>query len=263
MVRSATDGHAKRPRLPAAEAAIISGSGLAVVPAGLTVEDEIPYAELGWPLGTVVGHRSRLLVASGSVGTVALACGRSHRYEGFSAAELERPVRDLAAAGVRRLVITCATGSLAPDLRPGDVVVAHTVIDLQRAPRAHAPRLEVCSPAAALAAAGVLAPDMAARTGVYVAVSGPQYETPAEAAWLGRFGDVVGMSAVHEVRAAGACGLPVHLVAAVTNRAGASLAHEEVLTVARDVADGLQRSLGQLLWCQEAWPADGVSGDGG
>lgn len=229
--------------LPPADVAVIFGSGLAVVPEGLTVGREMSYAELGWAVGAVAGHGGRLLAA----GRVLLAFGRSHLYEGRTAGELERPVRDLAAAGVRRLVAVCATGSLAADLRRGDVVVAHTVVDLQTAPGAEASLLPVCTPQAAAATACVLAPDLGARAGVYVAVPGPQYETPAEAAWLGGLGDVVGMSAAPEVRAGLAAGVAVRVLAVVTNPSGVGLAHDEVLAAGSVTAQPLRRALGRLV----------------
>jgi len=256
----------QRGGVPAASAAVVFGSGLAVEPDGLAVEREIPYTRLGWPVGGVAGHGSRLLVAgatgrsggaargSGTApGVILLAFGRSHFYEGWSRTELERPVRDLAAAGVRRLVVTCATGSLAGDLRPGDVVAAHTVVDLQAAPDEEAPRLPVCAADAAARLAAALAPDLAARAGAYVAVAGPQYETPAEAAWLAGFGDVVGMSAVHEVRAALDAGVDVRLLAVVTNRSGAGLDHDEVLAAGAGAAAGLRRVLCRVLGDERLW----------
>lgn len=253
--------------VPAASAAVVFGSGLALVPDGLAVAREIPYAELGWPVGGVAGHGSRLLVTRAAPrsadtsravavpgpGVVLLAFGRSHLYEGWSRAELERPVRDLAVAGVRRLVVTCATGSLASDLRPGDVVVAHTVVDLQAAPEEEAPRLPVCAADAAERLAAALTPDLGARAGAYVAVAGPQYETPAEAAWLAGFGDVVGMSAVHEVRAALDAGVDVRLLAVVTNRSGAGLDHDEVLAAGAGAAAGLGRALSGVLGDERLW----------
>ncbi len=238
--------------LPRAWAAVISGSGLAVVPGDLVVTDDIGYAELGWQVGAVAGHQGRLLVA----GDVLLACGRAHSYEGFDEHQLEVPVRALAAAGVRRLVLTCACGSLRDDLGAGDGVVAHTVVDLRGAsPGAVPPVTPVCTAGAAEETAAALGQDAAARSGVYVAVTGPQYETPAEAAWLAGMGDVVGMSAAPEVRAATDEGVAVRLLAVVANRAGASVGHEEVLAVAERVRRKLRRALARLLDPNLPWQA--------
>jgi purine-nucleoside phosphorylase len=238
-------------RLPSASAAVVFGSGLAAVPDGLDVTMELPYAGLGWPPGGVPGHEGRLLVA----GDTLLAFGRSHGYEGLTEAELERPVRDLAAAGVRYLILLCACGALAPGLEAGHVLAVHTVVDL-RFPVEHTPpRLTVCSSAAALSVVAGLAPDLTARAGTYVAVAGPQYETPAEAAWLAGLGDAVGMSAAPEVRAAAAEGMAVRLLAVVTNRAGAALGHDEVLAAGERVRRSLRRALARLLGPSAGRPA--------
>ena len=122
--------------VPAADAAIVFGSGLAVVPDGMSVDRRVSYAALGWPRSGVAGHGGEVAVA----GRTLLALGRCHAYEGWSRTELERPVGALAAAGVSRLVVTCATGALRDDLRPGDVVVVERVVDLQTAPEVR-PRL--------------------------------------------------------------------------------------------------------------------------
>jgi purine nucleoside phosphorylase len=237
--------------LPSASAAVVFGSGLAAVPDGLDVTVELPYAELGWPTGGVPGHEGRLLAA----GETLLAFGRGHSYEGFTEAELERPVRDLAAVGVRRLVLLCACGALAPGLEAGHVLAVHTVVDL-RFPVEHTPPgLAVCSPAAAESAVTCLAPDLTARAGTYVAVAGPQYETPAEAAWLAGLGDAAGMSAAPEVRAAAAEGVDVRLLAVVTNRAGAALGHDEVLAAGERVRRSLGHALTRLLDPGAARPA--------
>lgn len=237
--------------VPAAERAVVFGSGLSAVPAGLHVERRIDYAALGWPQGGVTGHSGELLVA----GQTMLAFGRAHAYEGWSREALERPVRDLAAAGVARLLVTCAAGGLAEDASPGELVVVSAVVDLQSPPAAEPPVIEVCPDAAVRAVTRAVGGSLPVRTGVYAAVAGPQYETPAETRWLAGVADVVGMSAVHEVRAARACGVPVRLLAVVTNRAGCSLDHDEVLRVGRRAAAQLRAVLRRLLSDPAVWAA--------
>ncbi len=180
------------------------------------------------------GHANRLLLVEAPAGSgarlrLALACGRPHLYEGWDETALGRCVNDLCAAGVSRFLLTNSTGALRPEVEPGIVVVCSTVVDLQRAPQGEAPPvLEVCAPGAAALAARVFAPQ--ARCGVYVAVAGPQFESPAEVAWLCRYGDVVGMSAAPEVRAAHAAGATCCLLALVANRAAAVGSHDDVLS---------------------------------
>jgi len=239
-------------RVPPGDVAVVFGSGLSVVPDGAAVEEEVSYEELGWPATEVAGHPNRLLaigwtLASGRRLRALLAFGRPHLYEGWERAELERPVRDLAAAGVPALVATNAAGSLGPGIAAGTALVVTELIDLQRAPRDRAPVLRVAADTEAARLAAALAPALPAGTGRYVAVPGPQYETPAEAAWLRSLGEVVGMSTAPEVACALALGLPVCAVSLVVNVSGASLDHAEVVAAAGRVAGGLARGLGPLV----------------
>lgn len=238
----------------APEAAVVFGSGLAALPAGARVEAELAYADLGWPVTAVAGHRNVLglvrLPLAGAGGEarelrLAVACGRGHRYEGFTAEELGRPLVDLAAAGARRFVLTNSCGGLRPAAAPGRLVVCHTVADLQQPPPGpEPPRLAVCPPPAAAAlAAALAAAGVAAVPGTYVAVPGPQFETPAEARWLAGYGEVVGMSGAPEVRAALALGVDCCLLAAVANRSGAPLSHDDVLAAGAGLAAALARAL--------------------
>jgi purine nucleoside phosphorylase len=180
-------------------AAVVFGSGLAGLPRGARVEVELGYSELGWPCTDVPGHANLLRLVSvpmpvretrspaarespaAVVGTPAtapgarlrlvLACGRPHHYEGWSRAELGRPVADLAAAGVRRLVLTNSCGALCPAVVPGDMISCHEVVDLQAPPRSGEPeRLRVCDEAEALAVGAVVRRVVAADASSRVAV---------------------------------------------------------------------------------------------
>ncbi len=239
-------------RLPPGDLAIVSGSGLALVPEGAEVIDEIDYADLGWPATCVAGHPTACCWRAGRpTGAralrVLLACGRPHLYEGWSAAELARPVDDLAGPGPawsaahqrrrelstrpsRRAARWSSRRSSTCRVEPGD----------------EAPVLPVTGAAEARRLAAALGPGLAARPGGYVAVPGPHYETPAEAAWLRRYGEVVGMSTAAEVRAAARHGLPVRVLSLVTNVSGAALDHAEVLAAGALLAEGLGRGLGAL-----------------
>jgi purine-nucleoside phosphorylase len=240
-----------------AHAAVVFGSGLAALPPGAAVRAELGYGELGWPCTAIPGHGNVLqLVELTSVAArglrLILACGRAHGYEGLPPEELERPVRSLAAAGVARFVLTNSSGALRPAFAPGEVVACTAVVDLQAPPEGAAPlRLRVCSAAEAAAVAAAVAP-APARTGVYVAVAGPQFETPAEVAWLARHGDVVGMSGAPEVRAARAAGAACCLLALVVNRAAAVGSHEDVLAFGGRLAGTLAAGLGAVVTAR--WP---------
>jgi purine nucleoside phosphorylase len=242
-----------------AQAAVVFGSGLESLPAGAVLEDELGYAELDWPCTVVPGHANVLRLVSGVAAggarlRLALACGRPHFYEGWPAEELGRPVRDLAAAGVTRLALANSTGSLRPSVDPGEVVVCHAVVDLQAPPPSSGPpRLAVCGRARAAAVAAALgAHGVAASSGVYCAVSGPQFETAAEVAWLAGYGEVVGMSAAAEVRASALAAAECLLLAVVANRAAEVGSHEEVLRRGAQGARSLSSGLGVALAAR--WP---------
>jgi purine-nucleoside phosphorylase len=239
-------------RLPPADLAVVSGSGLAVVPAGAEVVDEFRYDELGWPASGVPGHADRLLVADWPTPgrrplRLLLACGRCHLYEGRAPRQVGRAVDDLVAAGVRGLLATNAVGALDPALDSGDAVVVTSVIDLQGALHGPTRVLDVTDAHAAGRLARALSPHLRGSVGRYVAVPGPQYETPTEAAWLRSFGEVVGMSAGVEVRAARRHGLPVRVLSLVANRSGAVSDHAAVLGVAKLLETRLSAALAALV----------------
>ena len=252
---------AARSRLAAfgAQALVVFGSGLAVLPHGAVVHDELAYVDLGWPCTAVRGHANvlRLVKVAGAdscAGTrLALACGRPHAYEGWPQDALPHCVRDVVGLGVPHVVLTNSCGSLRAAVQPGDVVVCDTVVDLQAAPSGPRPSsLPVCPQRAAVAVAQALASGGPARTGTYVAVAGPQFESPAEVAWLGRWGAVVGMSAAPEVRAAHDLGAEACLLALVVNRAAEVGSHDDVLVAGSDAAGRLAAGLLPALTAR--WP---------
>jgi purine nucleoside phosphorylase len=238
-------------------AAVVFGSGLAALPPQAVLRAELGYGELGWPCTAVPGHRNVLQLAELTTGAaaglrLALACGRPHGYEGWPREELERSVRGLAAAGVSAFVLTNSCGALRSAVTPGEVVVCTAVVDMQAPPPDEAPvGLEVCTAGEARAVAAAVAP-APVRSGVYVAVAGPQFETPAEVAWLAGHGDVVGMSAAPEVRAVRAVGAACCLLALVVNRAAAVGSHEDVLAFGGRLAGTLAAGLGAVVTAR--WP---------
>ena len=240
------------------DAAVVFGSGLAALPFGARLEGELAYDALGWPVTAVPGHLNVLRLArvprpAGGELRLALACGRPHRYEGWSDAELEAPVRGLAAAGVTRLVLTNSCGAVRPGAPVGGVVVCSEIVDLQRPPAsAEPPRLPVCPAAACARVAAALGPVDVLSSGVYVAVAGPQFETPAEVAWLAGYGDVVGMSAAPEARAALATGVECCLLGLVANVAAAVGSHEQVLAAGQRLAGLLTAGLSGAVAAR--WP---------
>lgn len=215
---------------------VVLGTGLGELAERLDDSFSMPSEQTGFlPRSTATGHAGRIV--SGCLGGLPLVTlqGRVHGYEGFGADVLTRGVDLLAALGVERLLLTNAAGGLDATMRPGDIVVLHDHIDMVRRtermlpascqpPRPANPRPgrvggEVYEPA--LVDRGVAAAarqGFRCRSGVYVYVSGPTYETRAEYRMFRRIGgDVVGMSTVPEALRAHALGLEVTAASVVTN----------------------------------------------
>jgi inosine/guanosine/xanthosine phosphorylase family protein len=249
-------------------AGIVLGSGLssaadAVMGAAREGALEIAYAELpGFPAPTVVGHVGRLWI--GEVGDRALAVfqGRVHFYEGHGMAMASLTSRVSAQLGARTMVLTAATGGLDPAIPPGSLVVLRDQINLMGVNPLTGWRMPDGSPAfvdvsevydSALAAAALTsarehAGAELARDGVYVALPGPSYETPAETRMLlGLGGTVVGMSTVPEAVASRALGMRVLGLAFVTNAAGVPVSHEEVLQASKAASEKIGRVLLDLV----------------
>jgi xanthosine phosphorylase len=217
-----------RPRL-----GVVLGSGLGGVADAMGDPVAIDYADLpGFPRPAVEGHAGRAVLGR-LAGVPALVLqGRAHLYEGAGPAAIVAPVRALRLTGVETLLLTNAAGSLREDLRPGGLMLLADHINLTGAnplvgpnddalgPRfpslrdAYEPRLRAVLRDTA-ADLGI-----ALGEGVYLAVSGPSFETPAEIRAFRALGaDAVGMSTVHEVIAARHAGLRVAAISAITNLA--------------------------------------------
>ena len=229
------------------EIGIVLGSGLGGLADDLEDAVAIPFAELpGWPAATAPGHVGRLLLGRLGGRAVVMLQGRFHLYEGNDPGLVVQPMLLFRALGARVVVLTNAAGGLDPSFGPGTLMIMRDHINLtgrnpligpnadELGPRfpdmteAWSPRLRAGLHAAA-AAEGV---EM--REGIYVGLTGPTYETPAEVRMLAALGgDAVGMSTVLECIAARWVGLEVCGVSLVTNAGagytGAPLTHEEVL----------------------------------
>lgn len=240
---------------------VILGSGLAAVADAVEDPVVVGYEELpGFPRPTVAGHAGRAVL--GRVGGVPVAVlqGRAHLYEGGQLDALRAPVRALRAAGAEFLVITNAAGSLRPEVGPGSLMaitdhINLTGVNLLTGPNDDAtgprfPALRGAYDPALLNALRESAHDLAIALaeGVYLAVAGPSFETPAEIRAFRVLGaDAVGMSTVQETIIARHCGLRVAAVSVITNLAeGMSdepLSHAQTLRAAEDGAGDLARLL--------------------
>lgn len=224
------------------DALVVCGSGLGRLPEFLELEGSIAMGELGLPVSTVPGHAAMLHVARTSSGRrVLVAAGRVHLYEGRSAAEVTCLVRAAALLGAGVLIVSNAAGSLHPEWAPGSLVLLSDQINLTGANPLTGPDPEPFSRSRFQDLSAIFDPELreAARridpgleTGVYAALAGPSYETPAEIRMLGVLGaDLVGMSTVLETIAARHSGMRVLGISLVTNFAaglGGTLDHAEV-----------------------------------
>ncbi len=226
---------------------IVLGSGFHHVLKEMDVERKVPYAKLpGFPPVGVSGHAGELVLGRlGGVSVVVLS-GRAHFYEGHTMERVTFPVRVLAAFGVRDLLLTNAAGGINPRFRPGDFMALTDHINFMGTnplrggahfvdmTRVYDTKLNSVLDRAARSCGTKL------HKGVYAAVCGPSYETPAEVRALRRLGaDAVGMSTVPEAVVARQCGLNVAAVSCITNAAAglgaAKLSHAEVLETAARV----------------------------
>lgn len=231
---------------------LILGSGLSPLGADVTEPDIIAYSDIPhFPVSTVEGHLGRLLVGQLEGQEVLVMQGRAHYYEGYSMQRIALPVRVMHALGIHTLIVTNAAGGLNPAFRPGDLMLITDHINLigmaglnpLRGPNdPHlGPRFPDMSQAydpelrqIALKVAAELG--LALRQGVYICLSGPSFETPADLRFLRMIGaDAVGMSTVPEVTAARHAGMRVLGLSGISNVAslepseGHETTHEEVL----------------------------------
>jgi purine-nucleoside phosphorylase len=232
---------------------LVLGSGLGCFADDLTDAVRIPYVQIPtFPQSTAVGHAGQLVVGKSGGVPVAVMQGRAHLYEGYSAAEVAFPARVLGRAGIRALILTNAAGGINAEYGQGALVILRDHINLQgQNPLTGAnderlgPRFPDMSYTyskryreIALEEARKLA--IAPLEGVYAALAGPSYETPAEIRYLRAIGaDLVGMSTVPEAIAARHMGMNILAISCVTNMAAGildrALVHEEVLEVGRRV----------------------------
>jgi xanthosine phosphorylase len=240
---------------------VVLGSGLGAVADAVADPVAIGYEDLpGFPRPGVQGHAGRAVLGELSGVPVCVLMGRAHFYEGGDPAPRITPVRALRAAGAEVLVLTNAAGSLRAELGPGRLMAISDHINLTGYNPLAGPNDESIGPrfpslrdaydpalrAELHAAASELG--IALGEGVYLAVSGPSFETPAEIRAFRTLGaDAVGMSTVHETILARHAGLRVAAVSAISNLAeGMSdvpLSHEQTLADAQRAAGDLARLL--------------------
>ncbi len=238
------------------DVAIVLGSGLGAFTSALGDAVTCAYGEIPhWPASAVVGHAGTLVVGTIRGRRVAALSGRAHFYEGHDLRTVTFPTRVLGRLGVPALILTNAAGGINLDFKPGTLMLIDDHLNLmgtnplvgpnddRLGPRfpdmteAYSARLRAIAVDAARAAGVALA------RGVYAALHGPSYETPAEIRYLRTIGaDAVGMSTVPEAIVARHMGLEVLGISCITNAAAGvlpqPLVHDEVMAVARRVRAG-------------------------
>lgn len=241
-----------RERVPyCPEVAVGLGSGLGAFASSLTVDLSIPYGDIPhFAAATVDGHEGRLLIGRVGGRAVAVLQGRLHHYEGYSMAQVTFPIRVLGVLGVHTVLLSNAAGGLRDHQLLGDIMVIRDHISLQTDNPLRGPNLDELGPRfpdlldpydpALITLALRVAEERGfrARTGVYLSVPGPNFETRAEYAFFRVIGaDAVSMSTVPEVLVARHMGLRVFAASVITDlcteRSLKSVSHEEVLRAAR------------------------------
>jgi purine-nucleoside phosphorylase len=238
------------------EVAVVLGSGLAAAIGSAFERTAIPYEKLKTlSFKPLAGHRGEALVGTWNGRRILAFSGRAHLYQGFSAQEVTAGVRLAHAAGARTLILTNAAGALNSEYRAGDVMLLSDHVNLTGSnPLAGAGREnpfvdmnDAYSPQLRGRVREAATPDHRLREGVYVGLLGPSYETPAEAKYLSRIGDAVGMSTVLETIAARALGMDVLAFSLITNAAGEETTHSEVTRIANERAPRLAKLIEKAL----------------
>jgi purine-nucleoside phosphorylase len=230
---------------------LILGSGLSGLANAVEDATILPYEELpNFPVSTVAGHAGRLVIGKLAGATVCVMQGRFHGYEGYSLQQTTFPVRVMQRIGVKTLILTNAAGGLNPNFAVGDLMLIEDHINFagmaglnplvgpnldEFGPRFPAMNRAYTRRLRELATKVAAEHNLPLRRGVYIYLSGPNFETPAEIRMLRRWGaDAVGMSTVPEVLVAHHAGMEILAISTITNVAIDELdadqepTHEEV-----------------------------------
>jgi purine-nucleoside phosphorylase len=241
------------------ETAIILGSGLGSVAEAFGIEAEVSYADVpGLSASTVPGHAGRFVLGRHQGKPILLAQGRRHLYEGLTAWEVTASIRFMHELGVKRVIFTNAAGAIRDSFHVGGLMLITDHLNLQgTTPLLGGPHFHDMSEVYSLTLrekllAAATALGLTLHQGVYAALLGPQYETPAEIRMLRTLGaDAVGMSTVPEAIQARALGMEVAGLSMLTNWAAGlksqTLHHAEVVEVGQAASHDLARLLKEAL----------------
>ena len=244
---------------------LVLGSGLGGFADSLTDATRIPFADIpAFPRSTAIGHAGQMVIGKAGDVPVAAMQGRAHLYEGYSAQEVAFPIRVFGRMGIRAVILTNAAGGINLTYQQGALVVISDHINLQGNNPLAGPnddRFGLRFPDMthaydksyrALAREEARKLGMTLHEGVYVALLGPSYETPAEIRYLRTIGaDLVGMSTAFEVIAARHVGIKVLAISCVTNMAAGildkPLSHQEVMETGERVKTSFEALLRAIL----------------
>ena len=214
------------------EVVVVLGSGLGKLAEAIADPLTIPYADIPhFKSSTAVGHKGNLIVGTLGGRCIMAMQGRFHYYEGYTMQEVTYPMRVFATIGIRQLLVSNAAGAVNPAFHVGDLMVITDHISFMPNPligpnqEQFGPRFpdmtEVYSPRLRAEAASIAAAmGIKLREGIYVAETGPTYETPAEYRMYRLLGgDACGMSTVPEVIVARHCGMEIFGMSVITNQA--------------------------------------------
>ena len=267
QINEVTDALRSRIRV-APRVGLILGSGLNALADAVENAEIIPFHELPhWPVSTVMGHSGQLVVGQLERQPVFVMQGRVHYYEGYSMSQVTLPVRVMQKLKVEILIVTNAAGGINPDFTPGDVMLITDHINLAGMAGLNpliGPNLDEFGPRfpdmsqaydrnlSQLARRVASDSSVALREGVYVGLSGPSFETPADLRFLRTIGaDAVGMSTVPEVTVARHGGTRVLGFSGISNKAnldGSTITtHEEVMEAGRVITPKMEKIIRGVL----------------
>ncbi len=248
--------------------AMILGSGLNALAESIQNAQIVPYADLPhWPRSTVAGHSGQLVIGELEGCPVFVMQGRIHYYEGYPMSQVTLPVRVMQVLGIKTLIVTNAAGGINPDFVPGDVMLITDHLNLIGMTGLNpliGPNLDEFGPRFPdmsqaydrelmnLAREAAREAGIALREGVYVGLSGPSFETPADLRFLRLAGaDAVGMSTVPEVTVARHGGQRVLGLSGISNKAnldGSTITtHEEVMDAGRVITPKMEAIIRGVL----------------
>lgn len=242
---------------------LILGSGLGGFYQLIPHRIEIPYQNIRhFPISTVEGHAGKLVIGEYQGKKLVVMAGRFHHYEGYTTQQVVYPVRVMAQLGIKTLIVTNAAGGVNKSFVPGDLMLIDDHINTISNPllgpncpvgprfpdmsKAYTPKLKE------IALQAAQKHQINLRRGVYIALTGPSYETPAEINMLRVLGaDAVGMSTAPEVIAARHIGLDILGISCITNMAAGilnqPLCHEEVAATAQKVTDKFTNLITEII----------------